>query len=99
MELRDYQEDVLYHLLEGEFERECICLATGAGKCLILSAFSAVQSGLGKTGLILVNRCELFNQTDRTLKEQYGIKASLITAKSKNITLPENCPRPERPAT
>ena len=59
MTLRPYQEETIFHLINSDLERECICLPTGAGKTVIFSTFSGLQAMENKRTLIVVNRQEL----------------------------------------
>jgi len=87
MQLRDYQQSTIEHLLASTYERECISLPTGGGKTLIFSAFANAQAEQGRKTLIVVNRVELLKQTANTLLSVYGILAGQIDAKSKQVGL------------
>lgn len=85
MNLRPYQEEAIFHMINSTLERECIVLPTGAGKTVVFTTFSAAMMAEGKKGLIVVNRIELLNQTAKTLHKNYGIIPTTITAKSKSL--------------
>lgn len=85
MQLRDYQDETIFHLINSTLERECICLPTGSGKTFIFSTFSGIQAIEGKVTVILVNRIELLNQTVKTIHNTYGILPCIINAKSKSL--------------
>ena len=82
-ELRPYQEDTIFHMVNSQLERECICLPTGAGKTFVFTTFAAAMMAEGRKGLIVVNRIELLVQTAKTLQKNFGILPTTITAKSK----------------
>ncbi len=84
-ELRDYQQETLYHLLNSKLDRDMICLPTGAGKTFVFVSFAAIRASEDKKGVIVVNRRELLAQTRKQLYEQYGIVAAEITAGCKTI--------------
>lgn len=86
-ELRPYQEDTIFHMVNSSLDRECVCLPTGAGKTVVFTTYAASMLAENKRGLILVNRIELLNQTAKTLQNNYGIKPTLITAKSKSLAV------------
>jgi superfamily II DNA or RNA helicase len=86
-ELRPYQEDTIFHMVNSLLDRECICLPTGAGKTVVFTSYAAAMLAENKRGLIVVNRIELLNQTAKTFYKNYGITPSLITAKSKNLSV------------
>lgn len=89
MELRDYQEETLFHLINSQLERECICLPTGAGKTVIFSTYAGIQAIEGKKTLICVNRQEILNQTVKAIYSNYGKMPSVINAKSKSLGINE----------
>jgi superfamily II DNA or RNA helicase/rubredoxin len=85
MQLRPYQDDTIFHLINSTLERECICLPTGAGKTFIFSTFAGLQALENRVTVILVNRIELLNQTVKSVYSTYGIMPSVINAKSKSL--------------
>ena len=85
MTLRPYQEETIFHLINSDLERECICLPTGAGKTVIFSTFSGLQAMENKRTLIVVNRQELMQQTAKSIFNTYGMMPTIINAKSKGL--------------
>lgn len=85
MNLRPYQEETIFHLVNSHLERECICLPTGAGKTVIFSTFAGLQAIENKRTLIVVNRQELLQQTAKSIHNAYGIYPTIINAKSKGL--------------
>ena len=85
MELRPYQEDTIFHLINSTFERECICLPTGAGKTFIFSIFSGLMVAKGKRIVIAVHRSELMEQAKSQIIAQTGLQVGVVTAKMKHL--------------
>jgi len=86
MNLRDYQEEVIFHMINNEAERMVVCLPTGAGKTVVFSTYAAAMVSVGKVVAIAVNRRELLAQTQNALKKM-GVQAGAISSKSKNFPL------------
>ncbi len=85
MELRDYQDETIFHLLNSQLDRECICLPTGSGKTVIFSTYAGLQAKENRSTLIVVNRQELLTQTAKSVQNVYGISPAVINAKSKSL--------------
>lgn len=85
MKLRPYQEETIFHIINSDLERECICLPTGAGKTVIFSTYAGLQAQQNKNTLIVVNRIELLAQTVKSIYNIYGIMPNEINAKSKKL--------------
>ena len=73
IELRDYQEEIIFHLLKSELPRESIQLATGGGKTIVFSTLMALNAKNNKSSLLLVNREELMEQAKTTLIKNFNI--------------------------
>ena len=73
IELRDYQEEIIFHLLKSELPRESIQLATGGGKTVLFSTCMALKARKGESSLLLVNREELMDQAKKTLIKNFNI--------------------------
>ena len=86
IELRDYQEEAIYQMINSDHDRMVVCLPTGAGKTIVFSAYTAAMVSMGKSVAIAVNRKELLNQTANSLAKM-GIHAGIINAKSKGLRL------------
>jgi superfamily II DNA or RNA helicase len=72
MQIREYQQRTISHLLASQHEREVVCLPTGAGKTVVFTQFCKLAN---KKVLILVNRTELLYQTKKTLNTNCTIIA------------------------
>ena len=86
IELRDYQEEAIFEMMQTEHDRMVVCLPTGAGKTIVFSAYTAAMVSMGKTVAIAVNRRELLTQTVNSLTK-LGVQAGTITAKGKGLRL------------
>lgn len=84
IQLRDYQEESIFEMINTHHERMVVCLPTGAGKTVVFAAYTAAMIAQGKTVAIAVNRTELLSQTVNALKNM-GVWAATITAKSNNF--------------
>jgi superfamily II DNA or RNA helicase len=84
IQLRDYQEEAIYEMINTNHQRMVVCLPTGAGKTVVFSAFTAAMVAENKTVAIAVNRRELLTQTQSSLQKM-GVNAGVISAKSKNF--------------
>mgnify|MGYP003651237503 CR=1 FL=1 len=73
MKLRDYQIELLNKIKDSNNKRNCVQLSTGGGKTII---FSHLANNYNGRVLILVNRIELLEQTERNINRE----CSLITA-------------------
>lgn len=82
--LRDYQEEAIFEMIQTDHERMVVCLPTGAGKTVVFSAFTAIMVAQNKTVAIAVNRRELLTQTQKSL-QKIGVQPGIISAKSKNF--------------
>lgn len=78
MKLRDYQRELLDKIESSPDKRNCIQLSTGGGKTII---FSHLANNYKGRVLILVNRTELLEQTQKNITRE----CSLITAKTNLI--------------
>lgn len=85
MELRPYQQDTIFHLINSTFERECVCLPTGAGKTFIFSIFSGLMVAKGIKIVIAVHRSELMEQAKSQIIAQTGLQVGVVTAKMKHL--------------
>jgi len=87
MKLRDYQEETIFHLVNSQLDRECVCLPTGSGKTFIFSTYAGLKAMEERSTLIVVNRQELLTQTVKVIYNTYGIMPAVINAKSKSLSV------------
>lgn len=66
MNLRPYQKEIVEKINQSKSRRNCVQLATGAGKTIIFSHLAKQHKG---RVLILVNRVELLEQTFNTIRD------------------------------
>jgi len=76
--LRDYQQEIINKIKDSNSLRNCIQAPTGAGKTIM---FSYLANEFKGRVLILVNRKELLEQTEKTIES----KPFLLTAGVKDI--------------
>jgi superfamily II DNA or RNA helicase len=89
IELRAYQGESIHLLREGfraGFQRQVLCLPTGAGKTVVFSEMVRAAAEKGTTTLILTDRTELFKQTISALGRA-GVAVEEIRPGKNNIYL------------
>lgn len=81
--LRDYQEECLSELLQGEgkWNRQCAVMPTGSGKTAVM--MSLAKAKLPERTLVLCHRRKLIEQAHRAAWETIGIDAGIEMGKSK----------------
>lgn len=89
LELRPYQSESILQLRQGfakKYQRQVLCLPTGAGKTVVFSEMVRMAAEKGTVTLVLTDRTELFKQTIKSLGRS-GVAVEEISPEKKNTYL------------
>jgi len=89
LNLRNYQTESILQLRQGfanKYQRQVLCLPTGAGKTVVFSEMVRLAAEKGTVTIVLTDRTELFKQTIKALANT-GVAVEEISASKKNTYL------------
>lgn len=87
--LRPYQNESIIQLRHGfanKYQRQVLCLPTGAGKTVVFSEMVRMAAERGTVTIVLTDRTELFKQTVKSLS-RIGVAVEEISPNKKNTFL------------
>lgn len=86
LNLRPYQQEAILQLRQGfskKYQRQVLCLPTGAGKTVVFSEMVRLAAERGTVTIVLTDRTELFKQTIASLSRS-GVAVEEIAPHKKN---------------